>query len=129
MPGPVGTQSQSGRTAAVPRSLGRAHVTPPSVLEVIQTDLLSRQKGSQIVPVETSSTGQGLPIAAMLEGEPTGAMPAMSRGDASRVERLEHQVDQMAQQMERISESQDFISRVLTDRIEQLPDPRMRTPR
>ncbi|MBP6443199.1 MAG: hypothetical protein KA267_04195 [Gemmatimonadales bacterium] len=74
------------------------------------------------------AAGQGLPIAAMLEGEPTGAMPAMSRGDASRVERLEHQVDQMAQQMERISESQDFISRVLTDRIEQLPDPRMRTP-
>ena len=74
------------------------------------------------------AAGQGLPIAAMLEGEPTGSMPRISGAEASRVERLEHQVDQMAQQMERISESQDFISRVLTDRIEQLPDPRMRTP-
>ncbi len=74
------------------------------------------------------AAGQGLPIAAMLEGAPTGAMPRVSRGEASRVEQLEHQVDQMAQQLERISESQDFISRVLTDRIEQLPDPRMRTP-
>jgi hypothetical protein len=74
------------------------------------------------------ATGQGLPISAMLEGGPTGSMPRLSGAEASRVERLEHQVDQMAQQMERISESQDFISRVLTDRIEQLPDPRMRTP-
>jgi hypothetical protein len=74
------------------------------------------------------AAGQGLPIAAMLEGAPTGSMPRIGGAEASRVERLEHQVDQMAQQMERISESQDFISRVLTDRIEQLPDPRMRTP-
>jgi hypothetical protein len=74
------------------------------------------------------AAGQGLPIAAMFEGEPSGVMPAIGRGDASRVERLEQQVDQMSQQMERIAESQDFISRVLTDRIEQLPDPRMRTP-
>lgn len=74
------------------------------------------------------AAGQGLPIAAMLEGEPTGSMPRFGSAEASRVERLEHQVDQMSQQMERISESQDFISRVLTDRIEQLPDPRMRTP-
>lgn len=74
------------------------------------------------------AAGQGLPISAMLEGAPTGVMPAVNRTEASRVEQLEHQVDQLAQQMERISESQDFISRVLTDRIEQLPDPRMRTP-
>lgn len=45
-----------------------------------------------------------------------------------RVQQLESQVDQMAQQIDRIVESQEFLSRVLTDRIDQIPDPRMRTP-
>lgn len=74
------------------------------------------------------ATGQGLPMSAILEGQPTGSMPRIGTAEVSRVEQLEHQVDQMSQQLDRISESQDFISRVLTDRIEQLPDPRMRTP-
>ena len=74
------------------------------------------------------AAGQGLPVAAMLEGEQTGTMPRISSVEASRVERLEHQVDQLAQHLERVADSQDFLSRVLTDRIDQLPDPRMRTP-
>lgn len=73
------------------------------------------------------AAGKGLSIGDFLTEAPTGSVPLPQR-ESSRVEQLEHQVDQMAQQMERISESQDFISRVLTDRIEQLPDPRMRTP-
>ncbi|MDX2262776.1 MAG: hypothetical protein SFU84_13880 [Gemmatimonadales bacterium] len=48
--------------------------------------------------------------------------------NGTRVAQLEAQVDQLAQQLERVAESQDFLSRVLTDRMEQLPDPRMRTP-
>lgn len=70
---------------------------------------------------------KGMPIGNFLSQMPTGVVPLPQR-ESSRMEQLEHQVDQLAQQMERISESQDFISRVLTDRIEQLPDPRMRTP-
>lgn len=45
-----------------------------------------------------------------------------------RVHELEAQVDQMAQQIDRIVESQEFLSRVLTDRIDQIPDSRLRTP-
>lgn len=45
-----------------------------------------------------------------------------------RIERLEAQLDTMAQQVDRLAETQEFLSRVLTDRIDQLPDPRLRTP-
>lgn len=54
-------------------------------------------------------------------------MPLRTRSDG-RVQQLEAQVDQMAQQIDRIVESQEFLSRVLTDRIDQIPDPRLRTP-
>lgn len=47
---------------------------------------------------------------------------------AQRVDQLERQLDQMAQQIDRLAESQEFLSRVLTDRIDQIPDPRLRTP-
>lgn len=49
-------------------------------------------------------------------------------GGDGRVQQLESQVDQMAQQIDRLVESQEFLSRVLTDRIDQIPDSRLRTP-
>jgi len=74
------------------------------------------------------AAAQGLPMAeALADVQSTRPMPAVAR-ESNRVERLEAQVDQLAQQLERVAESQDFLSRVLTDRIDQLPDPRMRTP-
>jgi hypothetical protein len=74
------------------------------------------------------AAAQGLPMAeALADVQSTRPLPAVAR-ESNRVERLEAQVDQLAQQLERVAESQDFLSRVLTDRIDQLPDPRMRTP-
>jgi hypothetical protein len=45
-----------------------------------------------------------------------------------RLAQLESQVDQIANHLERLTESQDFLSRVLTDRLDRLPDARMDTP-
>lgn len=74
------------------------------------------------------AAAQGLPMAELLaDVQSSRPLPAVAR-DGGRVEQLEAQVDQLTQQLERIAESQDFLSRVLTDRIDQLPDPRMRTP-
>jgi hypothetical protein len=74
------------------------------------------------------ASARDLPLGELLaETRPTMAVPAAIR-EGHRVERLEAQVDQLAQQLERVAESQEFLSRVLTDRIDQLPDPRMRTP-
>lgn len=53
-------------------------------------------------------------------------LPAVA--GTQRVDQLERQLDQMAQQIDRLAESQEFLSRVLTDRIDQIPDPRLRTP-
>jgi hypothetical protein len=74
------------------------------------------------------AAAQGLPMAeALADAQSARTVPGLSP-DGNRVVQLEAQVDQLAQQLERVAESQDFLSRVLTDRIDQLPDPRMRTP-
>jgi hypothetical protein len=71
---------------------------------------------------------QGHPTAvAYFEDNESMPVPTVPQ-NGNRVAQLEAQVDQLAQQLERVAESQDFLSRVLTDRIDQLPDPRMRTP-
>jgi hypothetical protein len=66
---------------------------------------------------------QGLPVASLTDDVPLP--PQVGHG---RVEQLETQLEIMSQQVERLAESQDFLSRVLTDRIEQIPDSRLRTP-
>ncbi len=68
------------------------------------------------------AAAQGLPITALTDEVP---LPQVGR---SQVEQLEAQIDAMNQQIDRLAESQEFLSRVLTDRIEQIPDPRLRTP-
>jgi hypothetical protein len=45
-----------------------------------------------------------------------------------RVQDLENQVDQIAGQLDRLAESQEFLSRIITDRIDRLGDPRVDTP-
>lgn len=46
-----------------------------------------------------------------------------------RLAQLEQQVDLMTNQLDRVIESQDFLSRVLTERVDRLPPPRDTTPR
>lgn len=58
----------------------------------------------------------------------TGDVPAIGVTAQQKLAQLQSQVDTMGQQLERIAESQEFFSRMLVDRIDQLPDPRMRTP-
>ncbi|HET9066231.1 MAG TPA: hypothetical protein VFN22_10475 [Gemmatimonadales bacterium] len=55
------------------------------------------------------------------------AREAESRGEV-RIDQLEHQVDQIASQMERLAESQDFLSRIMSDKLDRLADQRMDTP-
>ena len=69
------------------------------------------------------ATAQGLPYAAL-----TDEAPLPPQVGHSRVEQLEAQIDSMTQQIDRLAESQEFLSRVLTERIDQIPDPRLRTP-
>ncbi len=69
------------------------------------------------------AAAQGMPIAAFIDEVP---LPLQS--GHSRVDQLEAQIDAMTQQIDRLAESQEFLSRVLTDRIDQIPDPRLRTP-
>lgn len=70
------------------------------------------------------AAAQGLPVTAVTEDLPMmGSMHTNPR-----VQQLEQQVDAITQQLERLTESQEFLSRVLTERIDQLPDPRLRTP-
>lgn len=45
-----------------------------------------------------------------------------------RLAQLENQVDLIASHLERLTESQDFLSRVLTSKLDRLPEPRMDTP-
>lgn len=70
------------------------------------------------------AAAQGIPVTSLTGDVP---LPQSEAGD-TRVQQLEAQVDQMAQQIDRIADSQEFLSRVLTDRIDQIPDPRLRTP-
>src|SRR3990172_2639313 len=58
-PGPVAYQPQSGFLTCSVISTGWAQERPSSLLLVISTRSLSRQNGSQIVPVVRSTTGQG----------------------------------------------------------------------
>jgi hypothetical protein len=69
------------------------------------------------------AAAQGLPIAAF-----TDEVPLPTQMGHPRVDQLEAQIDAMTQQIDRLAESQEFLSRVLTDRIDQIPDPRLRTP-
>lgn len=69
------------------------------------------------------ATAQGLPYSAL-----TDEVPLPPQVGHSRVGELEAQIDSMSQQIDRLAESQEFLSRVLTERIEQNPDPRLRTP-
>lgn len=69
------------------------------------------------------AAAQGLPAAVL-----TDEVPLPPQVGYSRVEQLEAQVDAMNQQIDRLAESQEFLSRVLTERIDQIPDPRLRTP-
>jgi hypothetical protein len=45
-----------------------------------------------------------------------------------RIAQLERQVDQIANHLERLTDSQDFLSRILTDKLDRLPEARMDTP-
>jgi hypothetical protein len=45
-----------------------------------------------------------------------------------RVAQLERQVDQIANHLERLTDSQDFLSRILTDKLDRLPEARLDTP-
>ena len=69
------------------------------------------------------AAAQGLPFAAL--SDEISLPPQVGH---SRVEQLEAQIDSMTQQIDRLAESQEFLSRVLTERIDQIPDPRLRTP-
>lgn len=70
-------------------------------------------------------TQYGLP-AELLNDETTFlALPPQA---SPRMEQLEGQVDQIAQQLERLNESQDFLSRMLTERNPRLPEGRINTP-
>ena len=69
------------------------------------------------------AAANGLPAVALTDDE---SLPRQV--GHSRVEQLEAQIDAMTQQIDRLTESQDFLSRVLTDRIDQIPDSRLRTP-
>jgi hypothetical protein len=69
------------------------------------------------------ATAQGLPYSAL-----TDEVPLPPQVGHSRVEHLEAQIESMTQQIDRLAESQEFLSRVLTERIDQIPDPRLRTP-
>ncbi len=69
------------------------------------------------------ATAQGLPYSAL-----TDEVPLPPQVGHSRVEQLEAQIESMTQQIDRLAESQEFLSRVLTERIDQIPDPRLRTP-
>ena len=62
MPGPVATQSQSGFIVVALMLRGLDQVLPSSVLDVMNTALLSRLNGNQMVPVFASTTGHGLPM-------------------------------------------------------------------
>lgn len=69
------------------------------------------------------AAAQGLPMAVL-----TDEVPLPAQIGHTRIEQLEAQIDAMTQQVDRLAESQEFLSRVLTDRIDQLPDSRLRTP-
>lgn len=69
------------------------------------------------------AAAQGLPYAALAD-----EVPLPPQVGHSRVEQLEAQIESMTQQIDRLAESQEFLSRVLTERIDQIPDPRLRTP-
>jgi hypothetical protein len=69
------------------------------------------------------AAAQGLPAAVL-----TDDVLLPPQVGHSRVEQLEAQIDAMNQQIDRLAESQEFLSRVLTERIDQIPDPRLRTP-
>ena len=69
------------------------------------------------------ATAQGLSYSAL-----TDEVPLPPQVGHSRVEQLEAQIESMTQQIDRLAESQEFLSRVLTERIDQIPDPRLRTP-
>jgi hypothetical protein len=45
-----------------------------------------------------------------------------------RIAQLERQVDQIANHLERLTDSQDFLSRILTDKLDRLPEARLDTP-
>ncbi len=50
------------------------------------------------------------------------------RGQSRRFELLESELADFEQRLDRLGESHDFLSRLLADRIEQIADPRLRTP-
>jgi hypothetical protein len=54
--------------------------------------------------------------------------PAIRAASQPRIDQLESQMDTITNQLDRLAESQEFLSRVLTTRIDQLPDPRLQTP-
>lgn len=66
----------------------------------------------------------GLPASAL------GDNPGANAGELSspRVEELENQVDLIAEHLNRLEESQEFLSRVLTDRLDKITDPGLVTP-
>lgn len=45
-----------------------------------------------------------------------------------RIDQLENQVDHIAAQMDRLAESQDFISRVMSEKLDRITEGRMDTP-
>lgn len=74
------------------------------------------------------AAAQGLPVGAMAEDAMLRAMPQRTTTDQARIEQVESQIDQVMHQLDRLAESQEFLSRMMTDRVGRLPEARMNTP-
>ena len=61
-------------------------------------------------------------------GQQSVTHPGLRAAAQPRLEQLESQMDVITNQLDRLAESQEFLSRVLTTRIDQLPDSRLKTP-
>jgi hypothetical protein len=72
------------------------------------------------------AAAQGLPLAVFADDTPGDPPPGPMQ--SQRLDQLESQLDGLAQQIDRLMESQEFLSRVLSSRVDQPADARMRTP-
>ncbi len=70
----------------------------------------------------------GIPVTAVRSDLGPGAQDEVAAPALPRIEQVEGRLDQLADQLERLAESQDFISRILADRLDGSSDSSMRTP-
>jgi hypothetical protein len=69
-----------------------------------------------VVATLSACTGLGIAVHAYLRRARRHAAPAVAPADDQRMERLEHAVDAIALEVERISEGQRFLTRLHTER-------------